>query len=128
MPDNFSCLVDFAAGAYAVVSQTLSAFGHHQTAKVTGSEGTIWAHWSAADARSEKSSFALRYGLGENVTHVDLETPAGELLELAEQIRAVVQCVQTNSQPPCTGNDGRWSAALCLAAAESIQQRRAVCL
>ena len=47
--DNFSAVVNYPQGAYAVVSQTLAAFGHHQTVKVVGTQGTIWAWWSAAD-------------------------------------------------------------------------------
>lgn len=120
--DNFSAIVHFSGGAYAVVSQTLAAFGHHQTAKVTGTEGTIWAWWSAADARSERSQFGLRYGLGADVTEVQLDRPAGELLELADEIAAIARCVQTGEAPPCTGEDGRWSTLLCLAAEESIAQ------
>ena len=78
--DNFSALVDFPGGAYALVSQTLSAFGHHQTAKIAGEDGTIWAWWSAADARDERSRCGRRYGLGDDVTELCLEAPAGELL------------------------------------------------
>ena len=118
--DNFSALVDFPGGAYALVSQTLSAFGHHQTAKIAGEDGTIWAWWSAADARDERSSCGLRYGLGDDVTELTLEAPAGELLELHAEVEAVARCVLDGSPPPCTGEDGRWSTLLCLAAQASI--------
>lgn len=39
LQDNFSAIMHFTGGAYAVISQTLSAFEHHQTAKITGSKG-----------------------------------------------------------------------------------------
>ena len=119
--DNFSALVNFPGGAYALVSQTLSAFGHHQTAKIAGEEGTIWAFWSAADARDERSSYGLRYGLGDSVTELTLDKPAGELLELYEEVEVVARCVRDGAAPPCTGEDGRWSTLLCLAAAKSIE-------
>ena len=118
--DNFSALVNFPGGAYALVSQTLAAFGHHQTAKIAGEKGTIWAWWSAADARDERSSCGLRYGLGDEVTELTLEAPAGELLELHAEVEAVARCVIDNVPPPCTGEDGRWSTLLCLAAQASI--------
>ena len=124
--DNFSALVNFPGGAYALVSQTLSAFGHHQTAKIAGEEGTIWAWWSAADARDERSSCGLRYGLGDEVTELELEAPAGELLELHAEVEAVARCVLEGTLPPCTGEDGRWSTLLCLAAQASIDSG-AVC-
>ena len=119
--DNFSALVNFPGGAYALVSQTLSAFGHHQTAKIAGEEGTIWAFWSAADARDKRSSYGLRYGLGDSVTELTLDKPAGELLELYEEVEVVARCVRDGAAPPCTGEDGRWSTLLCLAAAKSIE-------
>jgi myo-inositol 2-dehydrogenase/D-chiro-inositol 1-dehydrogenase len=118
--DNFSAIVNFD-GAYAVVSQTLAAFGHHQTGKITGTEGTIWAWWSAADARSEKPTFGLRYGLGDAVTEMTFDKPTGELLELADEVAAVARCVREGTQPPCTGTDGRWSTLLCLAAEQAVE-------
>ena len=58
--DNFSAIVNFRGGAYAVVSQTLSAFEHHQTVKLTGTEGALWASWSGAMDRTRHPSFSLR--------------------------------------------------------------------
>jgi myo-inositol 2-dehydrogenase/D-chiro-inositol 1-dehydrogenase len=125
--DNFSAIVNFD-GAYAVVSQTLAAFGHHQTAKITGTKGTIWAWWSAADARSDKPEFGLRYGLGDQVTQVAIDKPAGELLELADEIAAFAKAAREGGQPPCTGEDGRWSTLLCLASQESVESGNEVTL
>lgn len=119
--DNFSAIVNHADGAYAVVSQTLAAFGHHVTGKIVGTEGTIWAQWNAADARSDHCTYSLRYGLGDEVHEVKLDKPTGELLELADQIAAVTQSVREGTPPPCSGMDGRWSTQLCLAAERSVE-------
>ena len=124
--DNFTAVIDYSGDQYAVVSQTLAAFGHHQTAKVVGTEGTIWAHWSAADARSDKSSYGLTYGIGDHVTTEQIVEPAGELLELAAEVAAVADAARTGTAPPCTGVDGRWSTLLCLAAEESIRSGQPV--
>jgi myo-inositol 2-dehydrogenase / D-chiro-inositol 1-dehydrogenase len=126
--DHFTATIGFADGGFAVVVQTLSAFGHHQTVKVSGSEGTIWAHWSAPDARDPKPMFSLRYGLAETIEEVAFEKSTGELLELADEVAAFVQSIQTGQPPPCTGRDGRWSALLCLAAEESARQGRELSL
>ncbi len=101
--DNFSAVVNHAGGVYAVISQTLAAFEHHVTAKIAGTNGTIWAHWSAADARSDRPTFALRYGLGDDIHEVLFDRPTGELLELADQIAMVARCVKEDQPPICTG-------------------------
>jgi myo-inositol 2-dehydrogenase/D-chiro-inositol 1-dehydrogenase len=124
--DNFSAIVNFPGQVYAVISQTLSAFEHHVTAKIAGAEGTIWARWSAADARSPHPTFALRYGLGEDVSEVAFTRPTGELLELADQIDAVVRAVRDGAAIPCRGEDGRWSTLLCLAADQSVVSGKVV--
>jgi myo-inositol 2-dehydrogenase/D-chiro-inositol 1-dehydrogenase len=126
--DNFSAIVNFPNTAYAIVSQTLSAFEHHVTAKVSGTAGTIWAQWSAADARSDRTEFSLRYGLGANIKSVTLEKPTGELLELAEQIEAIANAIKHEAPVPCSGSDGRWSTLLCLAAQDSVDSGRIVTL
>jgi myo-inositol 2-dehydrogenase/D-chiro-inositol 1-dehydrogenase len=118
--DNFSAIVRHGDGGYAVVSQTLAAFEHHVTAKIAGTKGTIWAHWSAADARSDRPTFALRYGLGDDIHEVRFDRQTGELLELADQVAMMAECVRGAATPICTGDDGRWSAVLCLAAERSV--------
>ena len=125
--DNFSAIVNFN-GAYAVISQTLAAFGHHQTGKITGTEGAIWAWWSAADARSDKIQFGLTYRLGDNTTGKTFTKPTGELLELADEVAAVARCVRNGTPPPCTGVDGRWSTLLCLAAEHAVEREAPVAI
>jgi myo-inositol 2-dehydrogenase/D-chiro-inositol 1-dehydrogenase len=126
--DHFTATIGFADGAYAVVVQTLSAFEHHQTVKVSGLKGTIWARWSAPDARSPQSTFSLRYGLAETIQELTFDKPTGELLELADEVAAFVHAIQTGQPVPCSGADGRWSVLLCLAAGESIRQGRELLL
>jgi myo-inositol 2-dehydrogenase/D-chiro-inositol 1-dehydrogenase len=124
--DHFTATINFGDGAYAVIVQSLSAFGHHQTVKVSGGSGTIWAQWSAADARAPRAVFSLRYGLAETIHEATFDKPTGELLELADEIAAFVRSIQTGQPPPCTGQDGRWSTLLCLAAEESVRRQREI--
>jgi len=128
LADNFSAIVSYPDNAYAVITQSLSAFGHYQMAKVVGTEGAIWAEWGAADARSEDPHFGLRYGLGDDVTELSLEQDAGELVELAGEIDAMAESARTGAAPPCSGLDGRWSTLLCLAAGESVATGQPVSL
>lgn len=122
--DNFSAMFKYPNGAYAVVSQTLAAFEHHQTVKVTGTKGAIWAGWSGALDRTLEPSYFLKVFDGTNLTEVKLAKHSGEVFELREEIARCVQMVRGEAAPAATGRDGLWSTALCLVAEESIRQKR----
>ncbi|MFO7905637.1 MAG: Gfo/Idh/MocA family oxidoreductase [Pirellulaceae bacterium] len=121
LQDNFSAIMKFHGGAYAVVSQTLSAFEHHQTVKLTGTEGAIWASWSGAMDRTRSATHSLRASKGDEVEDVPVAKASGELYELEEHVARIVSAIANNSGLPCTGEDGRWSVAMCLAAARSVE-------
>ncbi len=122
--DNFSAMFRYGNGAYAVVSQTLAAFEHHQTVKVAGSKGAVWAGWSGALDRTLEPGFFLKIFDGEKLTDFQFEKKSGEVFELREQIARCVQMVRGEAAPAATGRDGLWSAGLCLLAEESIRQHR----
>jgi myo-inositol 2-dehydrogenase/D-chiro-inositol 1-dehydrogenase len=122
--DNFSAMFSYANGAYAVVSQTLAAFEHHQTVKVTGTKGAIWAGWSGALDRTLEPTYFVKVFDGEKLEEVKLTKHSGEVFELREQIGRCVEMVRGTAAPAATGRDGLWSAALCLVAEESIRQKR----
>ena len=122
--DNFSAMFKYANGSYAVVSQTLAAFEHHQTIKVSGTQGALWAGWSGALDRTLEPSYFLKVFDGENLENVKIEKHSGEVFELREEIAQCVDMVRTGKPPIATGLDGLWSAGLCLVAEESIRQKR----
>ena len=119
--DNFSAIMHFSGGAYAVVSQTLAAFEHHQTVKVTGTKGALWASWSGAMDRTRHPTFSLRAFDGNEVTEVQIDKPTGELFELEDQIARLVDAHRNGVPLHCTAEDGRWSVAMCLAAEASVR-------
>jgi myo-inositol 2-dehydrogenase/D-chiro-inositol 1-dehydrogenase len=124
--DNFSTLVSWANGAYAVISHTLAAFEHHQTVKVTGTKGAIWAGWSGAMDRTLEPTSFLKVFDGTTLEEVKIEKHAGEVFELRSQIDRCVQMARGEATPLASGRDGLWSTALCLIAEESIRQKRAM--
>ena len=126
LQDNFSAIVNFPKGAYAVISQTLSAFEHHQVVKITGTRGALSASWSGALDRTLHPVFSLKHFNGEEVMDVPIDTPSGEVFELAHQISAVAAAIRTGSSVPASGEDGRWSVAMCLRAQESVQTGKPV--
>jgi myo-inositol 2-dehydrogenase/D-chiro-inositol 1-dehydrogenase len=126
--DNFSAVIHFPRGRYAVISQTLAAWEHHQTAKVTGTDGALWAGWSGATDRTFEPTFRLQLQRGDALEEVRIEKPAGEVYELVEQVARVARAVRDGTPVACTGADGRESVALCLAAEESLRTGQPVTL
>jgi myo-inositol 2-dehydrogenase/D-chiro-inositol 1-dehydrogenase len=128
LQDNFSAIVNFPKGAYAIVSQTLSAFEHHQVVKITGTRGALWASWSGALDRTFHPTFSLKHFDGEAVHEIPIEKPTGEVYELVDQITAVAAAIRDGTPPPVTGADGRWSVAMCLRAQQSVASGSVVAL
>lgn len=126
LQDNFSAIMNWSGGEYAVVTQTLSAFEHHQTAKITGTKGAIWASWSGAMDRTRHPTFFLKAFDGEEVQEIALERSAGELFELEDQIAMLVKAIRTGGEIACPGEDGMWSVGMCLAAQKSVDEDRPV--
>ena len=121
LQDNFSAIVNFPRGAYAVISQTLSAFEHHQTVKITGTKGALWASWSGALDRTFHPTFSLQHFDGETVRAIPIEKPTGEVFELVDEITALAAAVRDGAPLAASGDDGRWSVAMCLRAQESVE-------
>jgi myo-inositol 2-dehydrogenase/D-chiro-inositol 1-dehydrogenase len=126
LQDNFSAIVNFPRGAYAVISQTLAAFEHHQTVKVTGTTGALWASWSGAMDRTFHPTFSLKHFDGESVHDVRIEKITGEVFELVDQVNVVSAAVRDGSPLSATGEDGRWSVAMCLRAQQSVDTGKPV--
>lgn len=120
LQDNFSAIVNFPGGAYAVVSQTLAAFEHHQTVKITGTRGALWARWSGAMDRTLHPTFSLKAFDGDEVRDVEIDKITGEVFELRDQVAMMVRAVRDGGPLAASGHDGRWSVALCLAAQQSV--------
>jgi myo-inositol 2-dehydrogenase/D-chiro-inositol 1-dehydrogenase len=124
--DNFSAMFRYADGAYAVISQTLAAFEHHQTVKVSGTRGALWAQWSGAQDRTLEPSYFLKLFDGDRLQKVPIDKHSGEVFELREEIDMCVRMVRGQATPIADARDGFWSAGLCLVAEQSIRERRPV--
>jgi myo-inositol 2-dehydrogenase/D-chiro-inositol 1-dehydrogenase len=124
--DNFSTIFTCANGSYAVVSQTLAAYEHHQTVKVIGTKGAITAGWSGAMDRTLEPTAFIKHFDGTQLKDVPMEKYSGEVFELRTQIDRCVQMARGEAEPAANGLDGLWSSALCLLAEESIRQKCAL--
>ncbi len=106
------------------MSQTLAAFEHHQTVKISGTKGALWACWSGALDRTLEPTAFLKVFDGETLAEVPLEKQSGEVFELRAEIARCVEMVRDGRAPAATARDGLWSAGLCLVAEESIRQKK----
>jgi myo-inositol 2-dehydrogenase/D-chiro-inositol 1-dehydrogenase len=123
LQDNLSALVQFGGGAYAVISQSLAMFEHHQVVKVAGTKGSLWASWSGAMDRTRHPTFFLKASNGETVQEIAIDGTAGELFQLESQIAMMVRAVRDGQPLTTTGDDGRWAVAMCAAAQRSVDKR-----
>ena len=128
LSDNFSAFLDFPCGAYAVISQTLAAFEHHQTVKLSGTAGAIWASWGGVMDRTFEPKFSLRHFDGQSVHEMDCGGPVGEVFELRQQIARMCAAVRGQQPLHADGHDGLRAVELCLAAEQSARTREAVSL
>lgn len=119
--DNFSAIVSFPQKRYAVITQTLAAWEHHQSAKVTGTTGSLWAKWSGAMDRTFHPTFSLQLQEGDSGRDIPISAPTGEVYELVEEVRMMVQAVRENTPIASDAVDGWWSVAMCQAAHRSVE-------
>jgi myo-inositol 2-dehydrogenase/D-chiro-inositol 1-dehydrogenase len=121
LQDHFSALVTFTGGRHAVVTQSLGGWEHHQTVKVSGTDGALWASWSGALDRTFEPTFSLRLQRGGRLEEVPIPRAAGEVFELEDQLARFIQAIETGVPPAATGSDGCWSVRMCLRAQESVR-------
>jgi myo-inositol 2-dehydrogenase/D-chiro-inositol 1-dehydrogenase len=121
LQDHFSALVTFTGGRYAVVTQSLGGWEHHQVVKVSGTDGALWASWSGALDRTFEPTFSLRLQRGSTLEEVPIPRAAGEVFELGDQFSRFVQAIETGVPPAATGSDGCWAVRMCLQAQESVR-------
>jgi myo-inositol 2-dehydrogenase/D-chiro-inositol 1-dehydrogenase len=126
LQDNFTAMLQYPAGRYVVVAQTLAGWEHHQVVKITGTRGALWASWSGAKDRTFEPTFWLKLMRGDQVQEVPIARMSGEVYELVDEIAVFARAIHGQGVPACTGEDGRWSVAMCLKAQESVDTGKIV--
>jgi len=126
LQDNFSAMLRFNGGAYALISQTLCGWEHHQTVKITGREGSLWASWSGAMDRTLQPTFWLKHQHGDVMEDVPIDKITGEVYELRDQVDMMVRAVADGAPVATTGIDGRWSVLMCEKAQQSVESQTEV--
>jgi myo-inositol 2-dehydrogenase / D-chiro-inositol 1-dehydrogenase len=124
--DNFTATIQYANGAYALISQSLCAVEHHFSLKVFGNRATLRAEWHAELDRSEHPSYSLEVSEGDRMVPLDVPGTPGELFELREEIAAMARAVRDGGALPITPEEGRRAVALCLEATRSLETGQVV--
>ncbi|MBP8294760.1 MAG: Gfo/Idh/MocA family oxidoreductase [Burkholderiales bacterium] len=127
MYDNFSTLLHWRGDLYATVTQTLSGFEHHHVMEVVGSEGALRTWWSGTMDRARDPRFELKVQRrGETqCAIVDGLGPSGEVFELQEELRLVVEAFRAR-RPLVAPEEARKRIVVCLEAERSVQENRVV--
>ncbi len=120
LQDNFSATLNFPDGGYAVIAQTLAAWEHHQVAKLTGTDGALWAAWSGAMDRTFHPVYSLKLQRKGTVEEIPIDRPPGEVYELEDLVADTIQAVRDNRPPATTGQDGRWAVDMCIKSEQSV--------
>jgi myo-inositol 2-dehydrogenase/D-chiro-inositol 1-dehydrogenase len=127
LSQDFTAVFEFPTGAYGVVSQTLSAFEHHQVIEISGNEGAIRSIWSGAMDRTDKPIFSVTaqsHGKDTPVP-IKLEHPSGEIFEIQEYIKLALDgLAQGRSFYPV--EKARNLVKFCLAAEQSAREHRRI--
>jgi myo-inositol 2-dehydrogenase / D-chiro-inositol 1-dehydrogenase len=124
---DFTAIFRFSGGAHGVISQTLSAFEHHQVVEVTGSNGAIRSLWSGAMDRTDKPEFSVTSGPTgmERPEQVSFAAASGELFEIGLYLDRALKGFQ-RGESLYTVTKERELIRLCLAAEESARAGQTV--
>jgi myo-inositol 2-dehydrogenase/D-chiro-inositol 1-dehydrogenase len=71
--------------------------------------------------RTLTPTFWLKHWDGQQLHQVQFAKPTGEVYELHDQVAMLVRAVRDGGPLACSGEDGRQSVALCLAAQQSVE-------
>jgi myo-inositol 2-dehydrogenase/D-chiro-inositol 1-dehydrogenase len=128
MYDNFSTVMQFPGGAYAVINQTLAGFEHHHVVEIVGTEGSIRTWWSGTMDRTLEPRHELKMQLAgaQEPEVVELEK-SGEVFELEEGLAHVTRAFR-EGRTIVSGSDARKRIVVCLEAERSVREGRAVAL
>ena len=126
MEDNFTALLRFRGGAYAVVTETLAAFEYHHVTEVVGREGAIRAWWSGTLDRTRRPAFELKVKRrGAAGAETVTLAASGELFELEAQLAQAVVAFRER-RPLVSGEEARKRVIVCVEAERALREGREI--
>ena len=112
--------------ASAFVTRSIAAYGHHVDLKLVGETGALHAAWCGSLDLDRSPHVALTLHDAEGARGVDVPRFTGHAFDVPRQTAAFIKAIRGEAQPPATGEDGRASVALSLAADASLRREEKV--
>jgi myo-inositol 2-dehydrogenase/D-chiro-inositol 1-dehydrogenase len=120
--DNFTSIVRFPRGIYAVITQSIAGFEHHQIVEVVGKAGSIRATWSGIMDRTLEPSHSLKVQRrGRDSCEEIALAPSGEVFELEEELRCTVAAFRER-KPLLGGAEAKRRIVICLEAERALRE------
>ncbi|OHE84401.1 MAG: hypothetical protein A3G75_08490 [Verrucomicrobia bacterium RIFCSPLOWO2_12_FULL_64_8] len=124
--DNFTSIVRFPRGLYAVITQCIAGFEHHQIVEVAGKEGSIRATWSGVMDRTFEPSHSLKVQRrGRDHCEEIALAPSGEVFELEEELRRTVAAFRER-RPLLGGAEAKRRIVICLEAERALREGKEI--
>jgi len=119
---DLTAVFRFDGGAYGVISQTLSAFEHHQVVEVAGTDGAIRSLWSGAVDRTDHPEFSVHIRSRKDASPERVAFPgsSGELFEIETYLDRALHAF-SERRSLYTVEEERELIRLCLAVEESAR-------
>ena len=128
MYDNFSAVMRWPGGPYALVTQTLSGFEHHHVVEVAGREGSVRTWWSGTMDRTLTPKHELKVQRkGASACEIVELGPSGEVFELEEQLARVVEAFRER-RPLVSAEEARKTVMVCLEAERAVAEGTEIAL
>jgi len=128
MYDNFSAVMRWPGGPYALVTQTLAGFEHHHVVQVVGREGSVRTWWSGTMDRTLTPKHELKVQRkGASACEIVELGPSGEVFELEEQLARVVEAFRER-RPLVSAEEARKTVMVCLEAERAVAEGTEIAL
>jgi myo-inositol 2-dehydrogenase / D-chiro-inositol 1-dehydrogenase len=128
MYDNFSAVMRWPGGAYAVVTQTLAGFEHHHVVEVVGREGSVRTWWSGTMDRTLTPKHELKVQRqGQSACEIVELGRSGEVFELEEQLARTVEAFR-EGRPLVSAAEARKTVVVCLEAERAVAEGKEIAL
>jgi myo-inositol 2-dehydrogenase / D-chiro-inositol 1-dehydrogenase len=128
MYDNFSAVMRWPDGPYALVTQTLAGFEHHHVVEVVAREGSVRTWWSGTMDRTLTPKHELKVQRkGASACEIVELGPSGEVFELEEQLARVVEAFRER-RALVSAEEARKTVMVCLEAERAFAEGREIAL